>query len=146
MSCVLIVDGDARVREAVARWLTAAGYDTQEAADAETAVERLAAGVCAVVLCDVTMRGGLGLVERARQQYPTVAMVLATGVDDVSPSAILAGNVVDCLVKPFEQAAVLSAVDRARAWHEAAVQRKDSGDETLVNWLRGGRSQSPEIK
>jgi YesN/AraC family two-component response regulator len=75
-------------------------------------------------------------------------MVLATGVENVSPATSLAGNVVNYLVKPFERAAVLAAVDQAHAWHETAVQKKESGDsdETLANWLRGGRAQAPELK
>jgi DNA-binding NtrC family response regulator len=150
MSSVLIVDDNAPMREVLARWLKVAGYDTQEAADAEAAVERLDAGGCDVVLCDVIMpgRGGLWLVEHARKTYPTVAMVLATGVESVSPSSSLAENVIGYLVKPFERAAVLAVVGRALAWHETAVQRQDSGDvdDALASWLRGGRSQTPEIK
>ena len=150
MSSVLIVDDDPRVREILARWLAAAGYETQEAGDAEAALERLDAGACDVVLCDVVMpgRGGLWLVERARDLYPAVAMVLATGVENVSPSASLGGNVVDYLLKPFDRAAVLAAVGRARTWHETAATRKASidGDDALGNWLRGGRSGGSEIK
>ena len=39
---VLIVDDDARLREILVRWLTPEGYETQEAPDAETALELLA--------------------------------------------------------------------------------------------------------
>ena len=39
MSAVLIVDDDARVREILARWLAPDGYETQEAPDAETALD-----------------------------------------------------------------------------------------------------------
>jgi CheY-like chemotaxis protein len=150
MSAVLIVDDDARIRDVLSRWLTLGGYETQEAADTEAALERLAAGGCDVVLCDVMMPGrdGLWLVEHARTHHPTIAMVLATGLDNVPPSSSLAGNVVDYLIKPFERAAVLTAVGRARAWHETAVLKQDSGDvdDALASWLRGGRPQSSERK
>lgn len=151
MSSVLIVDDDPRMREVLARWLTAAGYDTREAPDAETGLALLTAGGSDVVFCDVTMpgRGGLWLVERAREECPTVAVVLATGVEDVHPSISLGGNVVDYLIKPLERAAVLTAVGLARAWHDTARQRDDAtegGDDPLAKWLRGGRSQGSEGK
>jgi DNA-binding NtrC family response regulator len=149
MSAVLIVDDDARMREVLARWLAAAGYETREAPDAETAYDLLAAGGSDVVLCDVTMpgRGGLWLVERAREEFPAVAMVLATGMEHVHPSISLGGNVVDYLIKPFERAAVLTAVGLARAWHDTARKTALAGDEDpLTKWLNGGRAQGSEFK
>jgi DNA-binding NtrC family response regulator len=149
MSAVLIVDDDPRIREVLARWLAAAGYETLEAPDAETALPLLIAGLADVALCDVTMpgRGGLWLVERAREECPSVAVVLATGMENVHPSISLGGNIVDYLIKPFERASVLTAVGRARAWHEAAVTRshKDAG-EPLNAWLAGKRPPGTDGK
>ncbi len=51
---VLIVDDDAPIRELLSRWLTAAGYETLQAPDAETALPIMMSGVADVVLCDVT--------------------------------------------------------------------------------------------
>jgi DNA-binding NtrC family response regulator len=149
VSSVLIVEDDARMREVMARWLNAAGYETREAADAETALALLNDGGSDVALCDVVMpgKGGLWLVERAREEYPDVAIVLATGVENVHPSISLGGNVVDYLIKPFERAAVLAAVGLARAWHEAAPARRQAreGEDPLSEWLRG-RKRPEEIK
>jgi len=142
VSAILIVDDDPKIREVLARWLAAAGYITQEASDAETALPLLTAGLADVALCDVTMpgRGGLWLVERAREACPSVAVVLATGMENVHPSISLGGNVVDYLIKPFERASVLTAVGRAIAWHEAAATKaKTDGDEPLDTWLAGKR-------
>jgi DNA-binding NtrC family response regulator len=150
VSTVLIVDDDARIREVLSRWLTAAGFETREAPDAESALEILNAGESDVVLCDVNMpgRGGLWLVERAREEHPAVAMVLATGVDNVHPSISLGGNVVDYLIKPFERATVLTAVGLARAWHEVrrASHEAGGGEDDLARWLRGGRAHGSESK
>jgi DNA-binding NtrC family response regulator len=140
---VLIVDDDAPIRELLSRWLTAAGYETLQAPDAETALPIMMSGVADVVLCDVTMpgRGGLWLVERAREACPSVAVVLATGMATVHPSIGLAGNVVEYLIKPFECATVLAAVERARAAPEAAPKPSDAdAGEPLDRWLRGGRA------
>lgn len=149
MSSVLIVDDNEPLRRVLSRWLNAADYETREAADAETALEMLNDGVSDVVLCDVTMpgRGGLWLVERAREEHPAVGVVLATGLDNVHPSISLGGNVVEYLIKPFERAAVLTAVGLARAWHETAAKRLTTGAaDPLSDWLQGGRTRGPEFK
>jgi DNA-binding NtrC family response regulator len=150
MSTVLIVDDDARVREILIRWLAPEGYETQEAPDAETALELLAAGSIGVALCDVTMpgRGGLWLVERMREAHPAVAVVLATGVETVHPSISLGGNVVQYLIKPFERATVLTAVGLARDWHEAAIKKSEAGPskDPLATWLQTGKAEDPESK
>jgi DNA-binding NtrC family response regulator len=149
VSAILIVDDDPRLREVLARWLAAAGYETQDASDAETALPLLTAGVAGVALCDVAMpgRGGLWLVERAREACPSVAVVLATGMENVHPSISLGGNVVDYLIKPFERASVLTAVARALAWHEAATKKgKTDGEEPLDTWLAGKRKPATDGK
>jgi DNA-binding NtrC family response regulator len=148
MSAVLIVDDDERMRSLLARWLGSAGYETCEAADAETGLERLLAGGCDVAVCDVIMpgHGGLWLVERVREQCPGVAIVLATGVEDVHPSVSLGGNVVEYLVKPLERAQVVAAVALARTWHASAARTAGGDGDPLTAWLHTGRSRAPELK
>ena len=141
MSAILIVDDDPGIREVLARWLAAAGYETLEASDAETALPLLTAGLADVALCDVAMpgRGGLWLVERAREECPCVAVVLATGMENVHPSISLSGNVVEYLIKPFERASVVAAVERGRAWHETAAKtRTRKAAQPLHTWLLSG--------
>jgi DNA-binding response OmpR family regulator len=150
VSAVLIVDDDERLRSLLARWLGSAGYDTRQAADAESGLEQLLAGGCDVAVCDVIMpgRGGLWLVQRVREQCPAVAIVLATGVEHVHPSVSLGGNVVEYLVKPFGRAEVVAAVALARASRESAARMGGSeGDgDPLAAWLDTGRSRAPELK
>lgn len=133
------------MREILRRWLVPAGYETSEAPDAETALNLVAAGVPDVVLCDVAMPGhdGLWLVQRLRERFPTVAVVLATAVDTVPPTVSLQGGVVEYLVKPFEPGRVLAAVSRAVEWHHAALARgqdRTTTTDPIDEWLSGGRS------
>jgi DNA-binding NtrC family response regulator len=150
MSTVLIVDDDARVREILARWLAPEGFETKEAPDAEAALEILTAGGVAAALCDVVMpgQGGLWLVERMREAHPAVAVVLATGVENVHPSISLGGNVVNYLVKPFERVTVLAAARQACDWHEAAIKSREAGEisDPLAAWLQTGKTPGPESK
>jgi DNA-binding NtrC family response regulator len=143
---VLIVDDDAKIREILARWIGPAGHVTREAADADSALAEVNANPPDVVLCDVRMpeRDGLWLVDRLREQHPTVAIVLATALDSVPPAVSLRDGVVEYIVKPFEREGVLAAVERASAWRATAQaegghnRRRASVDQ----WMSGSRSGS----
>lgn len=146
MSSVLIVDDEPPMREILRRWLAPAGYDTREAPDAETALDLLTLSASDVVLCDVTMPGhdGLWLVQRLRERFPTLAVVLVTGVDTVPATVSLQGGVVEYLVKPVEPGRLLAAVSRAVEWHQRALARGPEQTMTtdpIEKWLSGGRSQ-----
>jgi DNA-binding NtrC family response regulator len=141
MAVVLIVDDESKVRELVRRWLEKAGYQTLEAADASTALETLTAHPAGVVLCDVRMPGhdGLWLARQIREQHPTIAVVFATGIEVLPPADTLRDGVVAYVLKPFDRAPLLDAVERAVRWHAAA---KAGGSSTPANgtdidrWLK----------
>ncbi len=125
MTSVLIVDDEAAVRELLSRWLAAAGYEIRVAFTAETALAAMAAAPADVVMCDVEMpgQGGLWLAEQLRERYPLSAMVLATALDSVPPVTSLQSGIVEYLVKPFDKANVVSAVELGVKWHADAVER-----------------------
>jgi DNA-binding NtrC family response regulator len=143
VSSVLIVDDESRIRELLSRWLAPAGYDIREAPDADAALAMVDGGGPDVVLCDVQMpgQGGLWLVERLRERFPAVAIVLATADDAVPPVVSLKSGVVDYLVKPLDKNRVVAAVARAIEWRKAAVarQRQQTGDDPLEQWLGQGQ-------
>lgn len=145
MAVVLIVDDEPRVRVVLRRWLETAGHQTLEAEHAASALDTLAAQPASVVLCDVEMPGqdGLWLARRIREQFPSLAIVFATGKDMLPPTDTLREGVVAYVLKPFEQSAVLAAVQRAVEWHEAAKTRgpsSASNDKQLDRWLRDDSS------
>jgi DNA-binding NtrC family response regulator len=122
---VLIVDDEAPVRAILALWLQGAGHTTLEAADAEAALDVLAAAPVAVALCDLAMpgRGGEWLVSEIRSRFPTVAVVLITGDDTSVPRVSAQPGVVGYLGKPFARLDVLNAVNDALAWHRVAARK-----------------------
>ena len=82
MPSVLLVDDESAIRQLVGRWLSDAGISYGEAEDADAALRAMSASPAAVVFCDVQMPGhdGLWLTRQLRAQYPTAAIILATGV------------------------------------------------------------------
>ncbi len=136
---VLIVDDEPGVRHLMRRWLESRGYAVVVAPGAEKALEVLAATPTAVALCDLRMPGhdGLWLADQLRREHPDTAVIIATGVNDVS-SAVesLRQGVVDYLTKPFERDRLCEAVSRGVEWHRSACDsrrwREQLEDEMLA--------------
>jgi DNA-binding NtrC family response regulator len=147
---VLIVDDEQQMRELVSRWLTPDGHTILQAADADSAIVLLEQQPVAVVLCDRTMPGHDGdwLVDRMREKFPDVAIILATADDAVPARISLRDGVLGYLVKPFRMDQVRDAVRDAVAWHQAAAGRPHraarAGD-AVDTWLRG-RAGRPDPK
>jgi len=83
---VLVVDDDARTRDAVARLLTEEGYDASVAADGEEACGMLASLHPDLVLTDLEMPrlDGRGLLLRMKTLFPQTPVIVlsARGVGD----------------------------------------------------------------
>jgi DNA-binding NtrC family response regulator len=149
VSVVLIVDDESAIREILARWLTAAGYETSEAADAEAALLEMARAPADVVMCDIEMpgRGGVWLTGQLRERFPAAAMVLATAADSVPPATSFKPGVVDYLLKPFARERVLNAVASAVTWHAAAVAKGPTSPKVahrLSTWRGWERSSGKD--
>jgi FixJ family two-component response regulator len=134
---VFVVDDDAAVRKSLVRLLKSAGYRVQAFSSADEFLagwQKNPAPGC--VLLDLMLPGMDGLqLQRTLQGSPhSIPIIFITGHGDIpaSVSAMKAGAV-DFLTKPFEDNALLLAVDEAilrdtreraeRAAHEAVVAR-----------------------
>ena len=120
---ILVVDDDNGVRDLMARWLAAVGYDVRTASSATEALDRVHAAAPAVALCDIRMPGqdGLWLAHQIRHDAPETAVIMATGVHDVgSAVASLRQGVIDYLTKPFGRDRLRESVSRGLEWHKAA--------------------------
>lgn len=123
---VFVVDDDPSVRRSVLRLLRTAGFTVEgfPSAEAFLARERPRGPGCAVL--DVRMSGmnGLELQRRLRDTGRPMAVVFITGHGDVPMSvAAMKDGAVDFLLKPFDDEALLAAIDRAighdREWLRA---------------------------
>lgn len=136
---VLIVDDEPSIRHLVRRWLGNAGYSCAEAENSDAALASMTANPAAVVFCDLKMPGrdGLWLTRQLRAQYPTTAVVLATGMTNVPPNVSMQSGVLAYLIKPFRRYAVIQALQQALQWHEQAVSAgvRDHDANTLDEWL-----------
>jgi len=150
MSEILLVDDDRKVRDLLKVWLTAAGHTISEAADAESGLAVLATKVVAVAMIDKDMPGhdGTWLVEQIQQRHPAVAMLLATGDDQIPPRVSLSRGVQGYLVKPFKRELVVGAVSDAIAWHTVAAKQqgqKQGGADPVDAWLNSRAGRPPKI-
>ena len=115
---VFVVDDDHSVRRSVVRLLETAGLRVEGFSSAEAFLERERPGGPGCVVLDVRMPGmsGLELQRRLTVAGGPMAIVFITGHGDVpmNVEAMKAGAV-DFLLKPFDDEALLAAIDRAVA-------------------------------
>ena len=110
---VLFVEDDAMNRRVVKDMLSVVGASMDEAADAETGLEMIAAGDFHIVLMDLRMPGMDGL-EAARRivaaQLPTRVVVLTTFDEDEYVAAALRAGVSGFLLKVAPPEDLVAAV------------------------------------
>jgi len=115
-SLVSVVDDDQSVRESLPDLLREFGFEAKAFASAE---EFLASGYVDQTRClilDIAMPGMSGQdlqqeLTRRRQKIPIV-FITATGDETVRP-LVLERGAVECLLKPFSEAALLGALNAA---------------------------------
>ncbi len=143
----MIVDDEPGVRHLMRRWLESRGYSVAVAPDADQALAVLAAGPPAVALCDLRMpgHGGLWLAGQLRREYPDTAVIIATGLNDVSAVVeSLRHGVVDYLTKPFERDRLCQAVSRGVEWHKSARETRQ-WRERLESEMTSRRAHLEEV-
>ena len=115
---VFIVDDDLSVRRSLARLLTTFGYATETFANAREFLERGPVDGPGCLLLDVRMpaESGFDLFERLKSAGRDLPVIFITGHGDI-PMAVRAikAGAVDFLVKPFDEDALVNAVEQAIA-------------------------------
>jgi two-component system response regulator HydG len=131
---LLVVDDNRGARSALARVIEGEGYGVEEAHDGSTALELAALRAPDLVITDLQMPGmdGLELMERLRERYPDLPVVVATGAADLhSAVAAMRAGAEDYVSKPLDVDALLLVIARALA------RRKDRAEaESLRRQLR----------
>jgi cyclic di-GMP phosphodiesterase len=114
---ILVVDDEEAIREIVSSMLTFAGYSCLQAASGMEALAVLNSGEeFELMLSDLMMAelDGIGLLERTKERFPDMPVVMVTAVHDISVAlAALRNGAYDYLLKPFERDQLLATVGRA---------------------------------
>jgi FixJ family two-component response regulator len=115
-SLVSVVDDDESVRESLPDLLKEFGFSVQAFSSAE---EFLASGCIEQTRClilDIAMPGMSGIdLQREltqRRQYVPIIFITAHGDETLRPR-LLEQGAVECLIKPFSEAALLDALNAA---------------------------------
>jgi len=135
MGRILIADDHDALRRALARALTDAGHEVEEAPNGNFAIERLHEGPFDVVLSDLKMGGsdGLDVLRSAKALHPSAAVILMTAFGSVG-TAVEAMKIgaFDYVQKPFEieemEIKIGKALDYRRMRHEIDYLRHSQND------------------
>ncbi len=121
--CVLVVEDDLELQEAVAETLKLAGFKIRVANNGIEALEVLQRSEIDMVVSDVNMDGmdGLELLEKIRESHGQLPVLMVTAYADVNKavSAMRLGAV-DFMIKPFEPGVLIETV------------RQQAGDQGVV--------------
>lgn len=125
-SLVSVVDDDESVRESLPDLLREFGFAAAAFSSAEAFLESDVIGDTNCLVLDIAMPGMSGAdlqqeLERRQQEIPIV-FITAHGDRTLRPS-LLARGAVECLVKPFGEAALLDAVRTALGRSDARTAR-----------------------
>ena len=114
---ILVVDDEEPIRDVVTSMLGSAGYKCQPAASGKEALAILdSGGQFELILSDLMMAelDGIGLLERTKEKYPDMPVVMVTAVHDISVALTAIRNgAYDYLLKPFEREQLLATARRA---------------------------------
>jgi len=114
---ILVVDDEEAIREIVCAILVAAGYICNQAGSGLEALALLDSGEeFELMLSDLMMADldGIGLLERTKEKFPDMPVVMVTAVHDISVAlAAIRNGAYDYLLKPFEREQLLNAVGRS---------------------------------
>jgi len=135
---ILVVDDEAHVRSMIGATLERQGYDVQMASCGREAFETLELNSFDLVLTDIVMQDGNGIVllERVHAQQPQLPVVMVTAIHDISVAIdSMRRGAYDYLLKPFEREHLVSTVQRALE-HRQAMQESHNYQQNLEQVVR----------
>jgi FixJ family two-component response regulator len=118
-SLVSVVDDDESVRESLPDLLRQFGFAAEAFSSAEAFLASDVVSETGCLLLDIAMPGmsGPDLQQELARRRRTIPIVFITGLGDGSVRpGLLARGAVECLSKPFSEAALLDAVRAALHW------------------------------
>jgi response regulator RpfG family c-di-GMP phosphodiesterase len=140
---ILVVDDEETIREIVSSMLGGAHFQTRQASSGIEALAILESGdEFDLVLSDLMMAemDGIALLERAKERYPDMPIVMVTAVHDIQVALqALRNGAYDYLLKPFEREQLLATV--RRALENRRLKRENDAYRTNLEALVAARTQ-----
>ena len=136
---ILVVDDEEPIREIVTSMLANAGFQCKQAGSGVEALAILESGEqFELILSDLMMAelDGIGLLERTKERFPDLPVVMVTAVHDISVAlAAIRNGAYDYLLKPFEREQLLAIVRRALENRRLKLENRayQTNLETLVS-------------
>jgi putative two-component system response regulator len=124
---VLVVDDESAIARMLVRILQRSGYTCGSASSAAEAQELMREKEYDAVLTDMDMPGGSGLdlISRLRRDYPNVATMMITGLDDpLLAHAALEVGAYGYIIKPFEANEVIINVANALRRRQLEIENR----------------------
>ena len=147
---ILVVDDEEAIRKITVSMLVAAHYECREADSGLEALVLLKSGEqFDLLLADLMMpeMDGIALLERTKDKYPDMPVVIVTAVHDVGVVLqAMRNGAYDCLLKPSEREQLLATVRRAletrrlKLEHRAYVSSLEAQVAALTEQLRVKKS------
>ncbi len=135
MGRILIADDHDALRRGLARALTEAGHETEEAPNGNAAIARLHDAYFDVVLSDLKMGGsdGLDVLRTAKALHPSTSVILMTAFGSVTTAVeAMKSGAFDFVQKPFEieemEVKIEKALELRRMRHELDYLRHTQND------------------
>jgi DNA-binding NtrC family response regulator len=135
MGRILVADDHDSLRRGIARALTDAGHEVEEAPNGTAAIERLHEGPFDVVLSDLKMGGsdGMDVLRTAKTLHPTTAVILMTAFGSIHTAVeAMKFGAFDFVQKPFEieemEVKIEKAIEHRRLRHQIDYLRHAQQD------------------
>jgi two-component system response regulator AtoC len=135
MGRILVADDHDSLRRGIARALSEAKHEVDEAPNGNVAIERLHEGQYDVILSDLKMGGsdGLEVLKTAKAMHPTTAVILMTAFGSIHTAVeAMKFGAFDYVQKPFEieemELKVEKAIEHRRLKHEIEYLRHTQQD------------------
>jgi CheY-like chemotaxis protein len=113
---ILVIDDDPIMRDLIADWLEAAGYQVRKAGNCCAGIDELARQAPALIVTDMFMPGpcGVAAIGELKRKNPGIALIAVSGHfksgQGLSAEAALAAGADRALAKPVKRAELLQAV------------------------------------
>jgi putative two-component system response regulator len=126
---ILIVDDEFYIRDILSQWLTEEGYECVTAGNVDEACKLLTENSFSLALLDMMMpeKPGTVILHRLREDYPQVAVLMVTALDDPGISAETHRlGAYGYITKPFDRDEIVGNISSALRRREEMRQAGES--------------------